>query len=135
MHKLLAAAATALAASLLPVASASAAPEASARDTFYCAAATTWTFCSSSSSDPNPRIWRFGTPVSAHVLVNNHAAGGERCRIVVDGGTYDTRTIAPTYHLWTWLGNTGDEPAISLECVRAAASGDAGIGGYIQFNY
>ncbi|QIQ06360.1 hypothetical protein [Streptomyces liangshanensis] len=106
------------------------------RTTFYCGSADTWTRCSFSSSDfPETAEWLPGGSPSVHLLVNNHAAAGEACRIVVNGGRFDARYIDPGYNLWTWLGNTGADPAVQLECIRRSQSGDAGIGGYIQFNY
>ncbi|GGS24811.1 MULTISPECIES: hypothetical protein [Streptomyces] len=106
------------------------------KTTFYCGSADTWTRCSLNSSDfPRPAEWLPGGSPSAHLLVDNHAAGGEACRIVVNGGRFDPRYIDPGYNRWTWLGNTGTDPAVQLECIRRSQSGDAGIGGYIQFNY
>ncbi|MEV6961602.1 hypothetical protein AB0M97_20850 [Streptomyces sp. NPDC051207] len=106
------------------------------RTAFYCGSADTWTTCSPSSSEfPAEAVWYPGGSPSVHLLVNNHAAGGEACRIVVNGGRFDVRYIDPTYNLWTWLGNTGSNPRVQLECIRRSPSGDAGIGGYIQFNY
>ncbi|MER7805098.1 hypothetical protein ABTX71_32805 [Streptomyces parvulus] len=105
------------------------------KTTFYCGSADTWTICSWTSNDfPAEKVWLPDGSPSAHLLVNNHAAGGEACRIIVNGGRFDTRYIDPTYNQWTWLGNTGPEPVVQLECIRRSQSGDAGIGGYMQFN-
>ncbi|MYV56879.1 hypothetical protein [Streptomyces sp. SID3212] len=104
---------------------------------FYCGAANVWRRCSLTSSH-YPAAWTWelnGVSPSVHLLVDNHAAGGEACRIIVNGGTFDARYIDPTYKLWTWLGNAGRDPEIQLECIRRSQSGDAGIGGRIQFNY
>ncbi len=105
------------------------------KTTFYCGSADTWTVCSWTASDfPAEKVWLPDGSPSAHLLVNNHAAGGEACRIIVNGGRFDARYIDPTYNLWTWMGNTGLEPVVQLECIRRSQSGDAGIGGYMQFN-
>ncbi|MBT2895936.1 hypothetical protein [Streptomyces sp. McG3] len=112
--------------------------QASDRYTFYCGAANVWTKCSHSAGEfPGVAEWEGvgGVSPSAHILVNNHASGGEACRIIVNGGRFDVRYIDPTYNSWTWLGNTGPNPVVQLECIRRSQSGDAGIGGYIQFNY
>ncbi len=107
----------------------------SLKTTFYCGSADTWTICSWTSSDfPAEKVWLPDGSPSAHLLVNNHAAGGEACRIIVNGGRFDVRYIDPTYNLWTWMGDTGPEPVVQLECIRRSQSGDAGIGGYMQFN-
>ncbi|MFI8169803.1 hypothetical protein ACIGAN_26080 [Streptomyces sp. NPDC085931] len=107
----------------------------SLKTTFYCGSADTWTVCSWTSSDfPAEKVWLPDGSPSAHLLVNNHAAGGEACRIIVNGGRFDVRYIDSTYNLWTWMGNTGPEPVVQLECIRRSQSGDAGIGGYMQFN-
>jgi hypothetical protein len=109
--------------------------QATLRTTFYCGSADTWTICSWTSSDfPAEKVWLPDGSPSAHLLVNNHAAGGEACRIIVNGDRFDARYVDPTYNLWTWMGNTGPEPVVKLECIRRGQTGDAGIGGYMQFN-
>jgi hypothetical protein len=128
--------AAAAAGMLAAAAPAAATPTGSMKTTFYCGSADTWSMCSLTSDQfPYHTTWFPVASSSAHIQVLNHAAGGEYCRIIVNGGRFDIRTIAPTYTLWTWLGNTGPNPSVQLECQRANPSGDAGIGGYIQFNY
>ncbi|TWP48365.1 hypothetical protein FKR81_29200 [Lentzea tibetensis] len=113
-----------------PSIASAAAPEQSvgalAELSFYCAGADTETVC-----DPAP-IYTIGY-VDIYVRIDNHAAGGERCRLFING-----RGHTPWVYINAGDGgrkylaqNVPDNTGFNVRCQRRAAAGDAGIGGWV----
>ena len=106
------------------------APTASAAvpSTFYCAAATgPGTVCT-----PYPPAWSTTTVKKIDIAVTNHAAGGERCQLYIDGiGVTSWVYIDPADSSLHYLGTVEGGVGFNLRCQRRAPSGDAGIGGNV----
>lgn len=93
---------------------------------FYCAGAVTETVC-----DPAP-IYTIGY-VDIYIRIDNHAAGGERCRLFINGrGHTDWKYINAGDNTVKFMAqNVPHNTGFNVRCQRRAAGGDAGIGGLV----
>ncbi|WP_410606327.1 hypothetical protein [Amycolatopsis sp. lyj-109] len=106
------------------------APAASAAvpSTFTCTNATgPGTVCA-----PYPPAWSTTSVKKISIAVTDHADGGERCQLYIDGigvtsWVYIDRGDGGMHYLGTVEGGVG----FNLRCQRRAASGDANLGGNV----
>jgi hypothetical protein len=96
---------------------------------FYCAAATAETVC-------EPTYIVTGEYIDIWVTIDNHAAGGERCRLFVNGRGYTPWLYLDTTNDFAKIGeNVPGNTGFNIRCQRRHGSGDAGIGGYLGATY
>jgi hypothetical protein len=139
--RLLAAVLGLLAAALLVAPAARAEPTTGQADApgFYCGAASTSVPCRpcrpDKGPDCGPGAHRGGMyPGMIYVSIDNHAAGGEVCRLYVDGvGYYNNIWFDAGDYGAHAMGTVPANRRYNVYCMRRAASGDAGIGGYIGY--
>jgi len=94
----------------------------------YCAAATAETVCSPSY------IANTGSG-NIFLGIDNHANGGERCRLYINGRGHTGWVeihVNDGYH--QMAANVADGVGFNVRCHRLASSGDAGIGGLVWLN-
>ncbi|WP_143268424.1 hypothetical protein [Amycolatopsis vastitatis] len=96
--------------------------------TFTCSNATgPGTVC-----DPYPPAWSTTTVKKILIALTDHAAGGERCQLYIDGigvtsWVYIDRGDSGMHYLGTVEGGVG----FNLRCQRRAPSGDPNLGGRV----
>ncbi len=105
---------------------------------FYCGGATTLKTCLPCRADKGqscgPGSFVAGTTRRIFASIDNQAAGGEMCRIYREHfGYLDPVWFNAGDYGAKYMGTVYGGNRYEIRCIRRAASGDAGIGGYTGF--